>query len=80
IVRMALPPAIAIGSLLPLFAGRHPAVGVSPAVAVAGLVPPVFIVAILVGAWLRNGDRLRAWMRTVMDESATARRPSTPAR
>ncbi len=78
--RMVIPPAVATAGILPILAGRHPAVGVQPVAAVAGVIPLVLIPVVLVGVWLRQRERLHAWFRSAMDEASPARRSPPPAR
>jgi hypothetical protein len=75
VFRIVWPPAVAIAGLLPLLAGRHAGAGRSPITAVAALEPPVVILAVLVGVWVRYRDDLHAWWRRTMDEAKSAQRP-----
>jgi hypothetical protein len=81
VFRIVWPPAVAIAGLLPLLAGRHAGAGRSPITAVAALEPPVVILAVLVGVWVRYRDDLHAWWRRTMDEAKSAQRPpASPSR
>jgi hypothetical protein len=75
VFRIVWPPAVAIAGLLPLLAGRHAGAGRSPITAVAALEPPVVILAVLVGVWVRYRDDLHAWWRRTMDEAKSVQRP-----
>jgi hypothetical protein len=76
VFRIVWPPLVASVALLPLLAGRHVKAGSgSPAAAVASLEPPVLILLVLVGAWVRYRDDIHAWFRKAMEEAKTAQRP-----
>lgn len=71
ILRMLLPPLIAICGLLPALAGRHPAAGVPPASPVASLVVPVVLLVGLAGMYIRYRANLSKWWREAMEEAKT---------
>jgi hypothetical protein len=75
VFRIVWPPAVAIAGFLPLLGGRHAGTGRSPVAAVGALEPPVLILAVLVGVWVRYRDDIHAWWRRTMDEAKAVQRP-----
>jgi hypothetical protein len=80
VFRIVWPPAVAFAGVLPLLGGRHAGVGRSVVTATAGLEPPVLILAVLVGVWVRYRDDLHAWWRRTMDEAKAVQRPPAAPR
>lgn len=76
--RLLIPPLVATAGLTPIFGGRSPAVGVSALQSTIGLVPPLVLLILAVGAWLRYRDQMRASLSSAMEEAGVARGKPAP--
>ena len=74
LVRVALPPAIAIVGVLPVISGRNAEPGESLAGAVAGAGFLTWAVVFAVVAWLRYREIARAWWKRTQDTAELERK------
>ncbi|MGI8757343.1 MAG: hypothetical protein ACR2MB_16105 [Acidimicrobiales bacterium] len=73
VMRTAWPPGLAVLGILPLLAARAAEQGVrnpTPVVAAARACIPLVIVAVLVGAWVRFRDEIKAWFKQVAEQAS----------
>lgn len=68
LLRLVLPPALAVVAAVPAIAAHHATATTGPVAAAAGTVAPVLLVVGAVGAWVRWRDRARAWWAAAQAE------------
>ncbi|MDQ6782904.1 MAG: hypothetical protein M3063_05565 [Actinomycetota bacterium] len=69
--RIIIPPVVATAGIAPILSGRSPAAHVSPLQSVIGLEPPLLILVVLVGVWLRYRDNIRATFASALQEAGS---------
>lgn len=77
--RILIPPVVATAGIAPILGGRSPAAHVSVLQSVLGLEPPLLILVILVGVWLRYRDNIRASFSSALEEAGTSRKRPAPS-
>ena len=78
--RIMIPPVVATAGIAPILSGRSPAAHVSALQSVIGLEPPLLILVIVVGVWLRYRDNIRAAVSSAMEDASSARKGPAPNR
>jgi len=76
VMRTALPPMLAVIGLLPVLAARAAERGAKdppPVQAALSVMGPLLLLAVLVGAWVRFRDEIRAWMATVAEQASPSK-------
>lgn len=78
--RILIPPVVATAGIAPILGGRSPAAHVSALQSVIGLEPPLLILVILVGVWLRYRDNIRSAVSSAMEDAGASRKGPAPNR
>lgn len=76
--RILIPPLVATAGIAPMLAGRSPKPNVTALASTFGLEPPLIILIILVGVWLRYRDQIRASFSSALSEASEQRKGPAP--